>query len=94
MSAGSEKVKKLLQTARKQIQQGEREEALVTYRRALELDPDNQQIMERINIVEREIAAMEKFNIPLDPPFHKKLMKAILNPLWAAKRIVAKLRRK
>lgn len=62
MSAGSEKVKKLLQTARKQIQQGEREEALVTYRRALELDPDNQQIMERINIVEREIAAMEKFN--------------------------------
>ena len=62
MSAGSEKVKKLLQTARKQIQQGEREEALLTYRKALELDPDNQQIMERINIVEREIAAMEKFN--------------------------------
>ncbi|MFO8182790.1 MAG: TonB family protein [Candidatus Aegiribacteria sp.] len=62
MSAGSEEVKKLLQTARKQIQQGEREEALVTYRRALELDPENQQIMERINIVEREIAAMEKFN--------------------------------
>ncbi len=62
MSAGSEKVKKLLQTARKQIQQGEREEALVTYRQALELEPENQQIMERINIVEREIAAMEKFN--------------------------------
>lgn len=62
MSAGSEEVKKLLQTARRQIQQGEREEALVTYRRALELDPENQQIMERINIVEREIAAMEKFN--------------------------------
>lgn len=61
-AAGSEQVRKLLQVARKQIQQGEREGALETYRKALELDPGNQQIMERINIVEREIAAMEKFN--------------------------------
>lgn len=61
-AAGSEQVRKLLQVARKQIQQGEREGALDTYRKALELDPGNQQIMERINIVEREIAAMEKFN--------------------------------
>ncbi|NOQ22652.1 MAG: TonB family protein [Candidatus Aegiribacteria sp.] len=62
MGTGAEKVKKLLQTARIQIQQGERKEALETYRKALKLDPENHQIMDRINIVEREIAAMEKFN--------------------------------
>jgi len=62
MGTGAEKVKKLLQTARMQIQQGERKEALDTYRKALQLDPENHQIMDRISIVEREIAAMEKFN--------------------------------
>jgi len=62
MGTGAEKVKKLLQTARMQIQQGERKEALETYRKALKLDPENNQIIDRINIVEREIAAMEKFN--------------------------------
>ncbi len=62
MGSGAEKVKNLLQTARMQIQQGERKEALETYRKALKLDPENHQIMDRINIVEREIAAMEKFN--------------------------------
>jgi TonB family protein len=62
MGSGADKVKKLLQTARIQIQQGERKEALETYRKALKLDPENHQIMDRINIVEREIAAMEKFN--------------------------------
>jgi len=62
MSSGAEKVKKLLQNARMQVQQGKRGEALETYRKALKLDPENQQIMERISIVEREIAAMEKFN--------------------------------
>lgn len=62
MGLGDDKVKKLLQTARMQIQQGERREALRTYREALELDPDNQQILDRINTVEREISAMDKFN--------------------------------
>lgn len=62
MGSGAEKVKKLLQAARMQIQQGERKEALETYRKALKIDPENHQIMDRINIVEREIAAMEKFN--------------------------------
>ena len=62
MGSGAEKVNKLLQTARIQIQQGLRKEALETYHKALELDPDNHQIIERINIVEREIAAMDKFN--------------------------------
>jgi tetratricopeptide (TPR) repeat protein len=62
MGLGDDKVKKLLQTAGMQIQQGERSEALRTYRKALELDPDNQQILDRINTVEREISAMEKFN--------------------------------
>ena len=62
MGTGAEKVKNLLQTARIQIQQGERKEALETYRKALKLDPENHQIMDRISIVEREIAAMEKFN--------------------------------
>ena len=62
MGTGAEKVKNLLQTARIQIQQGERKEALQTYRKALKLDPENHQIMDRISIVEREIAAMEKFN--------------------------------
>ncbi|MBD3277758.1 MAG: TonB family protein [Candidatus Aegiribacteria sp.] len=62
MASGAEKVKKLLQAARKQIQKGERRKALETYRKALELDPENHQIMDRISIVEREIAAMEKFN--------------------------------
>ena len=62
MGTGAEQVKNLLQTARIQIQQGERKEALETYRKALKLDPENHQIMDRISIVEREIAAMEKFN--------------------------------
>ncbi|MCK4806456.1 MAG: TonB family protein [Candidatus Aegiribacteria sp.] len=62
MGSEAEKVKKLLQAARIQIQQGERKKALETYREALKLDPENHQIMDRINIVEREIAAMEKFN--------------------------------
>jgi len=62
MGSGAEKVNKLLQTARIQIQQGLRKEALETYHKALILDPDNHQIMDRINIVEREIAAMDKFN--------------------------------
>ncbi len=62
MGSGAEKVKKLLHTARMQIQQGERKEALETYRKALKLDSENHQIIDRINIVEREIAAMEKFN--------------------------------
>ncbi|MEN8209605.1 MAG: tetratricopeptide repeat protein, partial [Candidatus Fermentibacteria bacterium] len=62
MGTGAEKVKNLLQTARIQIQQGERIEALETYRKALKLDPQNHQIMDRISVVEREIAAMEKFN--------------------------------
>lgn len=62
MGSGVDKVKKLLETARMQIQQGKRKEALETYRKALELDPKNHQVMDRINIVEREIAAMEKFN--------------------------------
>lgn len=62
MGTGSEQVKTLLQTARIQIQQGERKEALETYRKALKLDPENHQIMDRISIIEREIAAMEKFN--------------------------------
>ena len=62
MGSGVDKVKKLLETARMQIQQGKRKEALETYRKALELDPNNHQIMDRISIVEREIAAMEKFN--------------------------------
>ncbi len=62
MGLGDDKVKRLLQTARMQIQQGERREALRTYRKALELDPDNQQILDRINTVEREITAMDKFN--------------------------------
>ncbi len=62
MGSGAEKVKKLLETARMQIQQGKRKAALETYRKALELDPNNHQIMDRMNIVEREIVAMEKFN--------------------------------
>ncbi len=62
MGLGDDKVKKLLQAARMNIQQGERREALRTYREALELDPDNQQILDRINTVEREISAMDKFN--------------------------------
>lgn len=62
MGTGAEQVKNLLKTARIQIQQGERKEALDTYRKALKLDPENHQIMDRISIVEREIAAMEKFN--------------------------------
>ena len=62
MSLGDDKVKKLLETARMQVQQGERGEALRTYRKALEFDPDNQQILDRINALEREISAMDKFN--------------------------------
>ncbi|MCK5064655.1 MAG: TonB family protein [Candidatus Fermentibacteraceae bacterium] len=62
MGLGDDKVKRLLQTARMQIQQGERREALRTYRKALELDLENQQILDRINTVEREISAMDKFN--------------------------------
>jgi TonB family protein len=62
MGSGVDKVKKLLETARMQIQQGKRKDALETYRKALKFDPSNHQIMDRINIVEREIAAMEKFN--------------------------------
>jgi len=62
MGSGSDKVKRLLETAQRQIQQGERKEALRTYQKALDLDPENEQILERINSVEREIAAMDKFN--------------------------------
>ena len=62
MGLGDDKVKKLLETARMQVQQGERREALRTYRKALKLDPDNQQILDRINALEREISAMDKFN--------------------------------
>lgn len=62
MGSGADKVNKLLETARMQIQQGKRKAALETYRKALKFDPSNHQIIDRINIVEREIAAMEKFN--------------------------------
>lgn len=62
MGSGSDKVKKLLEIAQRHIQQGERKEALRTYQKALKLDPENDQILERISTVEREIAAMDKFN--------------------------------
>ena len=62
MSSDSDKVKKLLQSARSQMQQGAREEALRLLRDAQRIDPSNAEISERISSIEREIAAMEKFN--------------------------------
>jgi TonB family protein len=62
MSSDAEKVKGLLQAARVQIQQGARDEALKLLREALGLDPSNSDVIDRIASIEREIAAMEKFN--------------------------------
>jgi len=62
MSSDAEKVKGLLQAARIQIQQGARDEALKLLREALVIDPSNSDVMDRIASIEREIAAMEKFN--------------------------------
>ncbi|GEM_PF-6346941 len=61
MSAGPESLNELLQAAKELVRRGKRQEALENYRKALELSPGDKQIRERINALEREIAAMEKF---------------------------------
>ena len=62
MSSHADKVRELIQTARLQMQQGARDNALELLRQAQSLDGSNQEVSDRISSIEREIAAMEKFN--------------------------------
>ena len=62
MSSHADKVRELIQAARLQMQQGARDNALELLRQAQSLDGSNQEVSDRISSIEREIAAMEKFN--------------------------------
>lgn len=61
MSASEERVTDLLRAARRQVESGDRDQALLTLRKALEIDPSNAEVREEIQGIEREIAAMKVF---------------------------------
>ncbi len=61
MSASEDRVNDLLRTARRQMESGDRDQALLTLRKALEADPGNDEVREAIQSIEREIAAMKVF---------------------------------
>ncbi len=61
MSASDDRVNDLLRTARRQVESGDRDQALQTLRKALDLDPSNADVREEIQSIEREIAAMKVF---------------------------------
>lgn len=61
MSAAEERINELLRTARRQVDAGDREQALKTLRKALDLNPGNDKVREEIQTIEREISAMHAF---------------------------------
>ncbi len=61
MSAAESRVTELLRAARRQMESGEREQALRTLRKAMDLEPDNDEVREEAQSIEREIAAMKAF---------------------------------
>lgn len=61
MSASDDRVNDLLRTARRQVESGDRDQALQTLRKALDMDPSNADVREEIQSIEREIAAMKVF---------------------------------
>ena len=61
MSASDDRVNDLLRTARRQVESGDRDQALQTLRKALDMDPSNADVREAIQSIEREIAAMKVF---------------------------------
>ncbi len=61
MSATDNQIQNLLRAAETHMQEGEREKALETLHRALNLDPGNEQVQTQISSLEREIAAMKNF---------------------------------
>lgn len=61
MSAAEERINELLRTARRQVDAGDREQALKTLRKALDLNPGNDKVRDEIQTIEREISAMHAF---------------------------------
>ena len=61
MSASEDRVADLLNTARSQMESGDRDQALLTLQKALDIDPANAEVREGIRSIEREIAAMKVF---------------------------------
>jgi TonB family protein len=61
MSAAEERLNELIRAARKQVEAGDRPQALRTLQKALDMDPDNESIREEMLTIERESAAMESF---------------------------------
>jgi thioredoxin-like negative regulator of GroEL len=61
MSASEERVHDLLRAARRLMESGDRDQALRTLHKALDTDPDNSEVREEIQSIEREIAAMKVF---------------------------------
>ncbi|MBN1434509.1 hypothetical protein JW921_07085, partial [Candidatus Fermentibacterales bacterium] len=62
MSSPRDRAGDLLNTARKKVQSGDREEALDLLREALDLDPDHREVRQELENLEREIAAMTAFS--------------------------------
>ncbi len=62
MTSESGRLNGLLDEARELVQRGERREALRRLHEALDIDPTNGDVKDRISTIEREIAAMERFN--------------------------------
>jgi len=61
MSVAEDRLNELLRAARKQIEAGDRSQALRTLQKALEIDPGNQAVREEMAGIEREAAAMDIF---------------------------------
>lgn len=61
MSAAEERINELLRAARRQVDAGDREQALKTLRKALDINPGNDKVREEIQTIEREISAMHAF---------------------------------
>jgi tetratricopeptide (TPR) repeat protein len=61
MSAAEDRLNELLRAARKQVEAGDRPQALRTFQKALDMDPGNDSIREEMLTIEREAAAMETF---------------------------------
>jgi TonB family protein len=61
MSAAEDRLNELVRAARKQVEAGDRPQALRTFQKALDMDPGNDSIREEMLTIERESAAMETF---------------------------------
>ncbi len=61
MSAAEDRLNELLRAARRQVQSGDRDLAIRTLQKALDIDPDNEEIRGEIMAIERENAAMKAF---------------------------------